>query len=494
MAKPLKAKATLSSVEEFLYELGPVRGETITFKGIEFQVTKFERARPGHNGPTLEINFEYPGSKSALNRFKAAIFKELFEYFNKIDLQTKDYGPYKALYILADRAYVYLEPKNTSGKGKGTVPANIHEKGTTIVFTRALSRKKPFKTEEDLITDKEIQKELKKIFGTKYGHRLPDWLHSFYEQQRAALIEYSGPEWEEFVYGNGSFVDFFEKHMDKLHRDLDPEVKVGRYEKWNPSDIWAVKKGKMQEIKNKLRSQIGKQTVLLELNATLVNLMEENELVGISLKKIAEKSSGNIKLYNVDTSDKLRALKSYAHIELYGMNDISFEPDNILILKSVTTYIRIGPGGKYFIDITRSGKNLSFNSQIRGTAAQGGQAPIDLVVKMLKGNTFNKNNIAYPQDADSFEKDKDKYEKMYKVVSKYASSRSQKMNVNDWMQGLMDLYRRDSRDAIVTLMQLSFWHDALINHANNPEFWTDLLYYGMKVTSKGLFAPHAKIS
>ena len=494
MRKPLKAKATLSSVEDFLYELGPVRGETITFKGTEFQVTKFERARPGHNGPTLEINFEYPGSKAALNRFKAAIFKELFEYFNDTDLQKRDYGAYKALYILADNAYVYLEPKNTSGKGKGTVPANIHEKGTATVFTRALSSKKPFKTEEDLITDKQIQKELKKIFGSKYGHRLPDWLHSFYEQQRAALIEYSGPQWEEFVYGNGSFVDFFEKHMDKLHRDLDPEVKVGRYEKWNPSDIWAVKKGKMQEIKNKLKSQIGKQMVLVELNAILVNLMEDNDLVGISLKKIAAKSSGNIKLFNVDTSDKLRALKSYAHIELYDMSDISFEPDNILILKSVTTYIRIGPGGKYFVDITRSGKNLSFNSQIKGTAAQGGQAPIDLVVRMLNGNTFDKSNSAYPQDAAAFANDANKYEKMYKVVSKYASSRSQKMKVDDWMQGMMDLYGRDSRDAIVTLMQLSFWHDAVLKHANNPEFWTDLLYYGMKVTSKGSFAPHAKIS
>ena len=494
MAKPLKPKATLSSVEDFLYELGPVRGDTITFQGINFQVTKFERKKP----PTLEINFEYPGSKSALNRFKGALFKEVFGYFGNVNVQKRKYppmsGPYEALYILADNAYVYLEPKNTSGKGKGTVPANIHEKGTATVFTRALSSKKPFKSEDDLKNDVKMQTDLKKIFGAKYGHRLPDWLHSFYEQQRAALIEYSGPQWEEFVYGNGSFVDFFEKHMDKLHRDLDPEVKVGRYEKWNPSDIWAVKKGKMQEIKNKLKSQIGKQMVLVELNAILVNLMEDNDLVGISLKKIAEKSSGKIKLYNVDTSDKLRALKSYAHIELYDMNDISFEPDNILILKSVTTYIRIGPGGKYFIDITRSGKNLSFNSQIKGTAAQGGQAPIDLVVKMLNGNTFNKSNILYPQDADSFEKDKDKYEKMYKVVSKYASSRSQKMNVNDWIQGLMDLYRRDSRDAIVTLMQLSFWHDAIINHANNPEFWTDLLYYGMKVTSKGLFAPHAKIS
>ena len=490
MAKPLKPKATLSSVEDFLYELGPVRGDTITFKGIQFQVSKFERKRPA----TLEINFEYPGSKSALNAFKASIFKELLGHFDKVDLQKRDFGAYKALYILADKAFLYFEPKNTSGKGTGTVPANIHEKGTAAVFSKALSSRQPFKSEDDLIKDDQMQKELKKIFGTKYGHRLSDWLHSFYEQQRAALIEYSGPQWEEFVYGNGSFVDFFEKHMDKLHRDLDPEVKVGRYEKWNPSDIWAVKKGKMQEIKKKLTSQIGKQTVLLELNAMLVNLMEDNDLVGISLKKIAEKSSGNIKLYNVDTSDKLKALKSYAHIELYDMNDISFEPDNILILKSVTTYIRIGPGGKYFIDITRSGKNLSFNSQIRGTAAQGGQAPIDLVLKMLNGNTFDKSNTAYPQDAYSFAEDVSKYEKMYKVVSRYASSGSQKMKIDDWVEGVKTLYKTDSRNAIVTLMQLSFWHDALKNHANNAEFWTDLLYYGMKVTSKGMFAPHAKIS
>ena len=494
MAKPLKAKATLSSVEDFLYELGPVRGDTITFKGIKFEVSKFERRRPGHNGPTLEINFEYPGSKTALNAFKGALFKEMFGHFNKIDLQKKKYGSYEALYILADGAYLYLEPKNTSGLAKGTVPPQIHEKGTAVVFSRALSSKKPFSTEEDLIMDTAIQKELKKIFGTKYGHRLPDWLHSFYEQQRAALIEYSGPQWEEFVYGNGSFVDFFEKHMDKLHRDLDPEVKVGRYEKWNPSDIWAVKNGKMQQIKDKLKSEIGKQTVLWELNAILITLLEDNDLVGISLKKIDAKSSGNIKLYNVDTSDKLRALKSYAHIELYDMSDISFEPDNILILKSVTTYIRIGPGGKYFIDITRSGKNLSFNSQIRGTAAQGGQAPIDLVVKMLNGNTFDKNNSAYPQDAESFEKKVSDYKEMYKVVSKYASSRSQKMNIDSWIEDVKNLYNKDSRNAIVTLMQLSFWHDALKNHAKNPEFWTDLLYYGMKVTSKGMFAPHAKIS
>ncbi len=44
------------------------------------------------------------------------------------------------------------------------------------------------------------------------------------------------------------------------------------------------------------------------------------------------------------------------------------------------------------------------------------------------------------------------------------------------------------------LMELTFCYDALTNFAKDSEFWTDLLYYGMKVTSKGAFAPHAKIS
>ena len=96
MAKPLKPKATLSSVEDFLYELGPVRGDTITFQGIDFQVTKFERKRPA----TLEINFDYPGSKSLLNKFKGAIFKAVKGNFGSVDVQTRKYGSYDALYSL----------------------------------------------------------------------------------------------------------------------------------------------------------------------------------------------------------------------------------------------------------------------------------------------------------------------------------------------------------------------------------------------------------
>ena len=41
-------------------------------------------------------------------------------------------------------------------------------------------------------------------------------------------------------------------------------------------------------------------------------------------------------------------------------------------------------------------------------------------------------------------------------------------------------------------MQLNFYHDAFITNKNNAEFWTDLLYFGMKMGKR--FAPHVKIS
>ena len=47
---------------------------------------------------------------------------------------------------------------------------------------------------------------------------------------------------------------------------------------------------------------------------------------------------------------------------------------------------------------------------------------------------------------------------------------------------------------VTKLALLNFWYDALKTHDKDPEFWTDILYYGMKVTTKGQFGPHAKIS
>ena len=188
----------------------------------------------------------------------------------------------------------------------------------------------------------------------------------------------------------------------------------------------------------------------------------------------------------------------FSKIELYDMGDIKFEPDNILQLNSVTSYIRIGPNNKFWISITRSGNNISFTAQIKRSSAdaQGGQTPINQVVRLLKSNDFKKNHSDYPKDAKTFmsKANETKYKKMYILVSKHAKDKSKVLKWNDWQEEVEFLYAKDARDAKATLMQLSFWYAALKGHLNDPEFWTDMLYFGMKITSKGEFAPHAKIS
>ena len=226
--------------------------------------------------------------------------------------------------------------------------------------------------------------------------------------------------------------------------------------------------------------------------------MENNELVGISLKKVNAPREAEIHLHNVEGSKKLKKIVGvFSKLELYDMSDIKFEPDNILKLSSVTTYIRLGPNSKFTISITRSGNNTSFTAQIKRTPdAQGGQTPINQVIKLLKGNEFKKNHTDYPKDAKTFmsKANVTKYKKYYNLVSKHAKDKSKILKWDEWIEGLDLLYIRDVRDAKVTLMQLTFWYSAISHHLKDPEFWTDMLYYGMKITSKGEFAPHAKIS
>ena len=76
----------------------------------------------------------------------------------------------------------------------------------------------------------------------------------------------------------------------------------------------------------------------------------------------------------------------------------------------------------------------------------------------------------------------------------FSKNKSNILSWDEWQKDLVMLYAKDDRDAKVSLMQLTFWYSAIQHHAKDPEFWTDMLYYGMKITAKGEFAPHAKIS
>ena len=116
-----------------------------------------------------------------------------------------------------------------------------------------------------------------------------------------------------------------------------------------------------------------------------------------------------------------------------------------------------------------------------------------MVLKLLKhdgtGITFINDHNKYPTTRAEFFNKSSTFEKYYKVVKPYFKT-SQKYE--EFQMNMSDLYIDKKFIAQTKLMMLHFFHDALKNYAEDAEFWTDLLYLGMKVGKR--FAPHAKIS
>ena len=380
--------------------------------------------------------------------------------------------------------------------GGNVIPTEIQEKATTVVFNQALKKSVKFEKEEDIKNHKETRKLLLEVFGKNWDHRLDDWTWTFFQQQKQFLKEYGKDKWAPFEYHGNDLVHFFSKEIQQVARDLDPFVPAGKYTTWNPADIFAAYD--MPAIKQKIESEIKRKEpitqTLVELNNILVGLMEKKKLVGISLKKVKHGNKAEIHLHNVESSSILK----FEKLEKYVMKDIKFNLKNIFVGDKVLCTIKLGGGDDYTINITRtSGGTLSFNTAIKRTpAAQGGQAPIDMVVALLGGGKkFSPKKENYPLNGKIFATKKNDYKDMYEFVSKKYFTLAPSFNA--WVKDIVYLYAVDDRVARCKLMVLSFFFDAIKyseKQKDKAEFWTDLLYLGMKVSPKGHFAPHAKIS
>ena len=381
--------------------------------------------------------------------------------------------------------------------GGNVIPTDIQEKATTIVFNQALKKSITFNSEDDIKNHPETRRLLLACFGSAWEHRLDDWTWTFFQQQKEFLKEYSKSKWAPFEYHGNDLVHFFQDEIQQVARDLDPFVPAGKYTTWNPADIFAAYD--MPAIKNKIESEIKRKEpitqTLVELNNILVGLMESNKLVGISLKKVKYGNNAEIHLHNVESSKILK----FEKLEKYVMSDIKFSLKNIFVGDKVLCTVKLGAGDDYTINITRTkGGTLSFNTAIKRTpAAQGGQAPIDMVVALLDGgDRFSKEKDNYRMIHLTKDKSmKDKYETMYNFVSQRHFRLAPKFNT--WARDIVYLFATDERVAKAKMMMLCFFYDAIRyseKQKDKAEFWTDLLYLGMKVSAKGKFAPHAKIS
>jgi hypothetical protein len=431
-------------------------------------------------------------NKTIEKKFMKSFVAFMKENFNGLYGISGDRGVKTA----GDKVRVTLRSSADGKMRKGVIPTAIQEEGSTIIFNQVLDGNKDFKDEESILADKDTRDLLEVCFKQKgnWVSRLEDWTWTYWQQQHELFKKYKNPDWSPFVYGKDKedFVTFF----TKLIREVKSNgVSVGSYPTWNPSDVWAAYK--VDKVKEDIEKAMEKGKTLGELNGTLIRLFKEEKLVGISLKKVLYGQDANLKLVNIDT-----ATMRLGEVDAYGMPQIKLQIGNIFEGETVTTYIKFGNNDDFAVNINNPkkdrGSNLTFNTHIKKTpAAQGGQAPVAEVEKLLKSNgsktTFVNDWHNYPLDENTFmsKENQKEYKKMYKLVSE--TYKGPKPKYEKWQEFISNLYQTNKPFiATAKLMHLHFFYDAINNYGRDAEFWTDLLYAGMKMGKR--YAPHAKIS
>ena len=401
------------------------------------------------------------------------------------------------------KGVVNFRIQRESSSGRKQTPTQYQEKGTTDVFNNVLERDKRYNSIADMRKDSTLMKDIRDTFSGKtarknvgdHRDKVDDWMNTFFNQQDLFFMQkYAPSKWSKFEYHKQDWVTFWSNFIKKVKtNDGKP---VGNYTTWNPSDIWAVyDKTKVENAIDEAFALDKDDPRLSKVNKLLINLMKESKLVGISLKKI-EGTGAHLEEMNI--SPKTMQLAEV--IELKA-SEIDLQIDNIVKGEKVTTYIKYANTHTMNINLNDKKKlgNLSFNTQVKGTAAQGGQAPVKLVEKLLtkKGNSneFVNDNAKYPKECDLFWDGAKDWQKKYEDV-KLKTKSSTWPSWKDFKKYLTTFYRDDKPQlAITKLMQIDFYYDALNNYTTKQDyadFWIALLHLGLKVGDR--FAPHAKIS
>ena len=442
-------------------------------------------------------------STKATKKFPDEIKKYLVKKYqkgNRMILSTRA----GSLRVVPDDIYINFVKRTKSSASKSTggkkVPTAIQEAGSAYVMSRVLTNNSSFKSPASIQSDKITYTQLEKIFGP-YKDSLDSWIHSYFEHQKAFFKEFESNEWKTFEHGGEDFMTFIKKQANnvKVKTVSGKFVDLGKYETWNPTDIWAIKnKNQVMKLIDDAIDEKGQ--TLAELNNVLLNLMSSSnrKLIGLSLKKINQSESANFAYVNKSPKNV-----EFATVEKIKMSEID------IVIKTEDSVDGMSQGAyivfdKYRINVIRTPvdgrfSNLKYESKIDGSGGRGGAAPVKLVDDLLKDHskghriTFVNKHQEYPQTAEEFYDDSRDYKSMYNSLQKYITGTK---SYDEFKSKIMSMFDSDRvKNRLVAqskLMQLHFFSDAIVKNSNDPEFWTDLLYLSLKVGNR--FAPHGKLA
>ena len=276
------------------------------------------------------------------------------------------------VYLIGDvKKYIRLlvKPNGSKGSGGGAAATAIQEAAQCVYAAmRYYCGDKKVYDEEDL----KCGMEHVDVGGTKLEDimGLPkEWKEGSMKGANEIFKEVGDGKYK-FVRGD-RFLD--DGSIKKAFGRVKGQTNLSSEDKWNPADIWMVEESEVDAIKKHLD---GENTIDC-LNNALLQLFNEQKLMGISLKKI--EGSANMTIKNNQPAS-VRKANEKAKFEKY---DLTF-------LSSMDVYLYYGPGQFEKFQARNFGGSSKgdWKLELKGKSAAQGKIQGAVVIELLKNAGF----------------------------------------------------------------------------------------------------------
>jgi hypothetical protein len=311
------------------------------------------------------------------------------------------------VYLIGDvKKYIRIlvKPNGSKGSGGGSAATAIQESAQCVYAAMRY-----YCGEKEIYTIEDLQCGMKyaDVGGTKLEEIMgipKEWKEGSVKGANE-IFEKVGGSGYKFLRGDR---DLDDGAIKKAFGRVKGQTNLSSEDKWNPADIWMVKESEIAEIKKHLD---GENTIDC-LNNALLQLFNEEKLIGISLKKI----EGTPKMDPKNNqSVAVRKANEKAKYEKY---DLTFT-------SSMDVYLYYGPGqfDKFQARNFGGSSKGDWKLELKGKSAAQGKVQGAVVIDLLKNAGFaNINQFNIPTWAESdpnASKSKDITIEIYDLLKKY---------------------------------------------------------------------------
>lgn len=281
--------------------------------------------------------------------------------------------PATVVQLKQSRGIIIFKPLSGGGSGAGAAQTKLAECSQCLYASLAFNVKKGKIDSTDISLDnfKKASKDIDvdEIFESMTNNLGDDWIKSSIEGANMLYDKYGSSGWS--FHRGSKFVNIIESQFKKLNKI---ENAFSNLNKWSPADIYMCK-GMTTQDWNKISST----KTIKSLNTTLIQFINDEKLIGVSLKKIVNKSKP-FKFYNITNDRNVEGIGFYGTVISKVGNPF----------KSIDVYINWKSGSGNEIQFrTTTGQAKGWQGEIKGSNANQGKisyGPVNTVLKQFDIN------------------------------------------------------------------------------------------------------------